>query len=42
MVTADKVYTLEEATDLVRKFPTTKFNQTVSLSFRLSVDPKRS
>lgn len=42
MVTAGKVYTLEEATELVRKFPAPKFNQTVSLSFRLSVDPKRS
>ena len=42
MVTAGKIYSLEEATELVRKFPTTKFNQTVSLSFHLSVDPKRS
>ena len=42
MVTAGKVYSLEEATELVRKFPTTKFNQTVSLSFRLGIDPKRS
>ena len=42
MVTAGKVYSLEEATELVRKMPTTKFNQTISLSFRLSVDPKRS
>ena len=42
MVTAGKVYTLEEAADLVRKFPGPKFNQTVSLSFRLGVDPKKS
>jgi len=42
MVTAGKVYTLEEAAELVRKFPTTKFNQTVSISFRLGVDPKKS
>ena len=42
MVTAGKLYTLEEAAELVRKFPTTKFNQTVSISFRLGVDPKKS
>lgn len=42
MVTAGKTYTLEEAAELVRKFPGTKFNQTVSLSFRLGVDPKKS
>ena len=42
MVTASKLYTLDEAAELVRKFPTTKFNQTVSLSFRLGVDPKKS
>lgn len=39
---ADKVYSLEEAADLVRKFPAPKFNQSVSLSFRLGVDPKKS
>lgn len=42
MVTAGKVYTLDEAAELVRKFPKTKFDQTVSLSFRLGVDPKKS
>jgi large subunit ribosomal protein L1 len=42
MVTANKSYTLEEAADLVRKFPAPKFNQSVSLSFRLGVDPKKS
>ena len=42
MVTPSKLYTLDEAAELVRKFPTTKFNQTVSLSFRLGVDPKKS
>lgn len=42
MVVADKEYMLEEAAELVRKFPTVKFNQTVSLSFRLGVDPKKS
>jgi len=42
MVTADKVYSLEEALDLVRKFPTIKFNQTVTLSFHMGVDPRKS
>ena len=42
MVQADKLYSLEEATELVRKFPAPKFNQTVNLSFRLGVDPKKS
>ncbi len=42
MVTANKAYSLEEAADLVRKFPAPKFNQSVSLSFRLGVDPKKS
>jgi large subunit ribosomal protein L1 len=42
MVQVDKLYSLEEAAELVRKFPAPKFNQTVSLSFRLGVDPKKS
>ncbi|MBL9114940.1 MAG: 50S ribosomal protein L1 [Verrucomicrobiaceae bacterium] len=42
MTASGKVYTLEEAADLVRKFPGPKFNQTVTLSFRLGVDPKKS
>jgi large subunit ribosomal protein L1 len=36
------VFTLEEAADLVRKLPGTKFNQTVTLSFRMGVDPRKS
>ncbi len=42
MTTAGKLHTLEEAIDLVRKFPGPKFNQTVSLSVRLGVDPRKS
>lgn len=42
MVTADKFYTLDEAAELLKKFPTTKFNQSVSISFHLGVDPKKS
>ena len=42
MITAGKAYSLEEAADLIRKFPGTKFNQSVTLSFRMGVDPKKS
>lgn len=42
MIPAGKLFTLDEAADLVRKLPTTKFNQTVTLSFRLTADPKQS
>ncbi len=41
MVPAGKLHSLEEAADLVRKFPTTKFNQTVTLSMRMGVDSKK-
>ncbi len=42
MIPAGKFFSLEEAAELVRKLPTTKFNQTVTLSFRLTADPKQS
>ncbi len=42
MVPADKEYSLEEAAALVKTLPATKFTQTVALSFRLGVDPKKS
>lgn len=42
MVPAGKAFTLEEAAELLRKLPGTKFNQTVTLSFRMGVDPKKS
>ena len=35
-------FTADEAADLLRKLPGTKFNQTVTLSFRMGVDPKKS
>jgi len=41
MIPAGKSFTLEEAADLVRKLPGTKFNQTVTLSFHMGVDPKK-
>jgi large subunit ribosomal protein L1 len=41
MIPAGKTFSLEEAAELVRKLPGTKFNQTVTLSFRMGVDPKK-
>ncbi len=41
MIPEDKLFTLEEAAELVRKLPGTKFNQTVTLSFKMGVDPRK-
>ena len=38
----DKEYPLADAVDLLKKFPATKFDETVSLSLKLGVDPKKS
>ena len=35
-------YSLEDAAELIGKFPKTKFDQSVELSFRLGVDPRQS
>src|SRR6201981_3280589 len=37
-----KAYTLVDAVSTLKKFPQTKFDQTVTVSFRLGVDPKQS
>lgn len=42
MVDRNRSYPLEEAAELVKKFPPTKFDQTVELAFRLGVDPRQS
>ena len=42
LVEAGRRYSLEEAAELVKKFPAPKFNQTVTLSFHMGVDPKKS
>ena len=42
MVDVDKAYPLEEAVGTIKKFPAPKFDPTVTLSFRLGVDPKKS
>lgn len=39
---ATKAYQLTEAVGILKSLPPTKFDQTVTLSFRLGVDPKQS
>ena len=41
-VDRSKTYPLNDAVATLKKFPPTKFDQTVTLSFRLGVDPKQS
>ncbi len=41
-VDAHKAYSLDEAVGVLKSLPATKFDQTVTLSFRLGVDPKQS
>lgn len=41
-VEAGKAYPLTEAINLLKTLPATKFDQTVTLSFRLGVDPRQS
>ncbi len=42
MVDAENIYSLEEAVELVKKFPAPKFDQTVTLTFKMGVDPRQS
>jgi len=42
LVKEDKVYTLSDAIDTLKKFPPAKYDETVSISFKLGVDPKQS
>src|SRR5215469_16994939 len=42
LVDPAKSYSLAEAVDALKKLPVTKFDQTVTLSFRLGVDPRQS
>jgi large subunit ribosomal protein L1 len=37
-----KRYSVEEAVDILKKCPTVKFDQTVEISLKLGVDPRRS
>src|SRR6187401_2442505 len=41
-VDRSKAYNLNEAVSALKKMPPTKFDQTVTVSFRLGVDPKQS
>lgn len=36
-----RLYSLDEAMELIRKFPAPRFDQTVTVSFRMGVDPKK-
>ncbi len=38
----DKEYSLDEASELICKFPKTKFDETVDLAVRLGVNPKKA
>lgn len=42
LVDSDKQYPLSEAVELVKKFPGIKFDQTVTVSFKMGVDPRQS
>jgi len=42
LVEVGRQYSLEEAAELIKKFPAPKFNQTVTLSFHMGVYPKKS
>lgn len=42
VVDPTRTYSLEEAVETLKKFPPTKFDQTVALQFRLGVDPRQS
>ncbi|MBV9276293.1 MAG: 50S ribosomal protein L1 [Verrucomicrobia bacterium] len=42
LVDPQKTYPLPEAVDLLKKLPPTRFDQTVTLSFKLGVDPRQS
>ena len=42
MVDVEAVYSLEDAVALVKKFPAPKFDQTVTLTFKMGVDPRQS
>jgi len=42
LVESDKQYGLEEAVGILKKFPAPKFDPTVTLSFKLGIDPRKS
>jgi len=42
LIEEGKTYSLTEAVGVIKKFPTTKFDETVSIAFKLGIDPKKS
>lgn len=42
MVDAEKMYLIDEAIEVLKKCPPVKFDQTVDISVKLGVDPKKS
>lgn len=42
LVEEGKTYSIEEAVSLVKQFPAPKFDQTVTLTFRMGADPRQS
>src|ERR1700741_1013989 len=42
LIQPDKAYSLPDAVETLKKLPPTKFDQTVTLSFKLGVNPKQS
>lgn len=42
LVDLNKLYSLKESVDILKKFPAAKFNQSVDLTFFLNIDPKKS
>ncbi|NWK56494.1 50S ribosomal protein L1 [Verrucomicrobiaceae bacterium N1E253] len=42
LVDSDKQYGLEDAVGVIKSFPAPKFDATVTLSFKLGVDPRKS
>ena len=42
LIEPKKVYSLEEACELVKKTTTVKFDSTIDVSFRLNVDPRQA
>ena len=42
LVDAEKLYSVEEASSLLSQFPKAKFDETVDISIRLGVDPRKA
>lgn len=42
LIEPNRLYTIEEAVDVIKKFPRPKFDETVEIAFHLGVDPRKS